>query len=189
MLKQSAIAILGATPVLLTFAAPAAALDFGFSFNNELNGGGAVTGIIRGLEEGTGAATSVEILSNTTGLGIGEYIGSPLTNSWTVLGGDIVAFDFLSAGVLNSPPAVTDALLFFDSTELSGATFRAGIAPSPGPFVTGSGFVSTEDIGLTFTQLEDETESTPEPASILGILAVAGMGMGMKRKLANAEKV
>ncbi|NET57038.1 MAG: PEP-CTERM sorting domain-containing protein [Symploca sp. SIO2E6] len=166
------------------FTMPATAINFGFSFNNELNGGGAVTGIVRGLDEGTGAATSVEILSNTTGLGIGEYIGSPLTNSWTVSGGEVIAFDFLSAGVLNSPPAVTDALLFLDSTELSGASFRAGIAPSPGPFVTGSGFVSTEDIGLTFSRLEDENQSVPEPTSLLSLLAIgaAVTGTALKRK-------
>ena len=155
---------------------PAMAISFNFSFNNDLNGGGTVTGIIRGLDEGTGAASSVEVLTNTTGLGIGEYVGSPLTNSWTVLGGEIVAFDFLSAGVLNSPPAVTDALLFFDSTVLSGASFRAGVAPSPGPFVTGSGFVSTDDIGLTFTKVDEV--SVPEPASMLGLLAVGAVAAG-----------
>ncbi len=167
-------------------ATPAAAINFSFSFENELNGGGSVTGIIRGLEEGTSAATSVEVLSNTTGLGIGEYIGSPLLNSWTVLGDDIIAFDFLSAGVLNTAPAVTDALLFLDSSELSGATFRAGIAPSPGPFITGSGFVSTEDIGLTFTRLEDDVESVPEPTSILGLLTIGAAitGGALKRKQA-----
>ncbi|MBE9129225.1 MULTISPECIES: hypothetical protein [unclassified Coleofasciculus] len=55
-------------------AMPAAAIDFGFSFENALNGNGTVTGLIRGLEEGTGAATSVEVLSNTAGFGIGEYV-------------------------------------------------------------------------------------------------------------------
>ncbi|NEP91317.1 MAG: PEP-CTERM sorting domain-containing protein [Okeania sp. SIO2C2] len=165
---------------------PAKAIDFNFSFNNELNGGGAVTGIIRGLDEGTGAASSVEVLTNTTGLGIGEYVGSPLTNSWTVLGEEIIAFDFLSAGVLNTSPAVTDALIFFDSTELSGASFRAGIAPSPGPFVTGSGFVSTEDINLTFTAISTTPISTdvPEPSSILGfgMLTTFAFGKAFKRK-------
>ncbi|NEP12478.1 MAG: PEP-CTERM sorting domain-containing protein [Symploca sp. SIO2C1] len=189
ILKQTFLALSAGVVGTTLVAMPAAAINFGFSFNNELNGGGAVTGIIRGLDEGTGAATSVEILSNTTGLGIGEYIGSPLTNSWTVSGGEIIAFDFLSAGVLNSPPAVTDALLFLDSTELSGASFRAGIAPSPGPFVTGSGFVSTEDIGLSFTQLEDETdetESVPEPTSLLSFLAIGAVvtGTALKRKQA-----
>jgi len=185
-LQQTLLALSAGIVGSSLFAMPAAAINFGFSFNNELNGGGAVTGIIRGLDEGTGAASSVEVLSNTTGLGIGEYIGSPLTNSWTVSGGDIIAFDFLSAGVLNTPPAVTDALLFFDSTELSGASFRAGIAPSPGPFVTGSGFVSTGDIDLTFTRLEDDdnTETVPEPTSLLGFLAIGAVvtGKALKRK-------
>ncbi|NES85964.1 MAG: hypothetical protein F6K10_33825 [Moorea sp. SIO2B7] len=171
-LKQTFLAL--STGIIGTtfLAMPATALNFGFSFDNELNGGGSVTGIIRGLDEGTGAASSVEILTNITGLGIGEYVGSPLVNNWTVSGGDIIAFDFLSAGVLNSPPAVTDAWLFLDSTELSGASFRAGVAPSPGPFVSDSGFVSTEDIGLTFTQLEDEIESVPEPTSVLSLLTI-----------------
>lgn len=159
------------------------AANFSFSFNNELNGGGAVTGIIRGLDEGTGAATSVEVLSNTTGLGIGEYVGSPLLNLWTVSGGEIIEFEFLSAGFLNNSPEVTDALLFLDSGELSGASFRAGVAPSPGPFVTGSGFVSTEDIGLTFTRLPDEPAHVPEPAAILGLAAIGGLGLTTKKKL------
>lgn len=132
---------------------------------------------MRGLEEGVSAATSVEVLPNNTGLGIGEYVGSPLINSWTVSGGIITAFDFLSAGVLNTIPAVTNALLFLDSTELSGATFRAGVAPSPGPFVTGSGFVSTADIGLAFTKIPN----VPEPST--AFLLVFGLGlMGLVRK-------
>ena len=182
-LMMAALGAVGAT----LWAMPAMAIDFRFNFDNELNGGGSVTGIVRGLEEGTGAASSVEIFSNTTGLGIGEYIGSPLINTWTVSGGEIVFFDFLSAGVLNTAPAVTDALLFLDSTELSGATFRAGIAPSPGPFVTGSGFVSTEDIGLTFTRVDPE--AVPEPASMLGLLTVGTVVAGGALKKKTTAKV
>ncbi|NEO79679.1 PEP-CTERM sorting domain-containing protein [Moorena sp. SIO4G3] len=186
ILKQTFLALSASIAGTTLLAMPATAINFGFSFGNELNGGGTVTGIIRGLDEGIGAATSVEILSNTTGLGIGEYVGNPLINTWTVLGGNIVAFNFLSAGVINTSPAVTDALLFFNSTELSGASFRAGVAPSPGQFVTGSGFVSTEDIGLTFTQLEDDVQSVPEPTSILGLLAIGATvtGTALKRKSA-----
>ena len=186
------LATFGAVAVGTTLLAmPAKAIDFNFNFENALNGGGTITGIIRGLEEGTGTADSVEVFSNTTGLGIGEYIGSPLTNSWTVLGGEIVAFDFLSAGVLNTSPAVTDALIFFDSTELSGASFRAGIAPSPGPFVTGSGFVSTADIGLTFTAVPepdpDPPATVPEPAFLSGLVGIAIAGLWKHKQAAKPE--
>ncbi|NEQ88431.1 MAG: PEP-CTERM sorting domain-containing protein, partial [Moorea sp. SIO2I5] len=46
------------------------------------------------------------------------------------------------------------------------------------------GFVSTEDIGLTFTELEDEVQSVPEPTSILGLLAIGATvtGTALKRK-------
>jgi len=172
---------------LLVMPATAATLDFKFSFDNELNGGGSVTGIVRGLEEGTGAATSVEVFSNTSGLGIGEYVGGPLLNSWTVTGGEVTAFNFLSAGIINAAPAVTDALIFFDSTELSGATFRAGVAPSPGPFVTGSGFVSTGDIGLSFSPFVEKVdpggEPVPEPLTILGSIVALGLGVKMKKRM------
>jgi len=123
---------------------PASAINFSFSFENALenpfdsvNSGGSVTGIIRGLEEGTGAATSVEVLSNTAGYGLGEYVGSPVDNSWTVLDGNLVAFIFYSFGILNTPPTVTNATLFFESSESLGASFRAGITSSQIEITTG----------------------------------------------------
>jgi hypothetical protein len=164
---------------------PASAIDFGFSFKNTLNNGGSVTGVIRGLEEGTGAATSVEVLSNTAGYGLGEYVGSPNDNSWTVLGGNLVTFDFLSFGVNNTPPAATNATLFFDSSQLYNALFRAGISTSPVWVTTGISGVKTEDINLTFTRLEDP-KSVPEHTSILSLLAVSAAAMvkTLKRKQA-----
>jgi hypothetical protein len=171
--------VIGTT--LLTM--PASAISFGFSFENALNQGGTVTGVIRGLEEGTGAATSVEVLSNTEGYGIGEYIGSPNSNFWTVLGGNLVAFDFISFGVNNTFPAVTNATLFFDSNEGDGASFRAGISTDPSSITIGLGGITTEDINLTFTRLDDP-ESVPEPTSILSLLVVsaAAIGTTLKRK-------
>jgi hypothetical protein len=171
---------------------PASAINFSFSFENALenpfdsvNSGGSVTGIIRGLEEGTGAATSVEVLSNTAGYGLGEYVGSPDYNSWTVLDGNLVAFIFYSLGILNTPPAVTNATLFFESSEILGASFRAGITSSPIEITTGSDIVETEDINLTFTRL-DNPEPVLEPTSILSLLvvSVAAMGTTFKRKQA-----
>lgn len=172
-------ALVGILCLGLSSLATAIPIDYSFVFENALNGGGEITGVVRGLEEGISSATSVEILTSTSGLGIGEYIGSPLTNSWTVSGGIITDFDFLSAGVLNTAPDVTTALLFMDSTLLSGAAFRAGVAPSPGPFVTGSGFVSTADIGLTFTAIPN----APLSESSIGILLMLGLGLiGVSRK-------
>jgi hypothetical protein len=148
---------------------PAKAIDFGFSFKNVLNEegtatgenvlkeGGTVTGLIRGLEEGTGAATSVEVLTNTSGYGLGEYVGNPTSNFWTVLDGDLVAFDFFSSGINNTPPAVTNATLFFSSeAELSPSfrtEFHAGINDSISGITIGASNVTREDINLTFSRV------------------------------------
>jgi len=172
--------VMGTTLLLM----PASAIDFGFSFENALNEGGSVTGVIRGLEEGTGAATSVEVLSNTAGYGIGEYAGSLNTNnsnSWTVLGGNLVAFDFLSFGINNTPPALTDTTLFFNSSEDLSGTFRAGISNASNTITVGSSNVTTEDINLIFNQLDDP-ESVPESTSVLSLLGVSAATIGTKFK-------
>lgn len=178
------ICIAGTTLLPMT----ATAMDFRFSFENALNafnGNGTVTGVIRGLDEGTRASTSVEVLSNTAGFGIGEYIGNPNRNSWTVLDGNLIAFDFLSFGVSNTPPAVTNATLFFNSSDEIGASFRAGISSSPNGIVIGSSGITTKDINLTFTRL-DNVKSVPEPTSILSLFAVGAVAIGttLKRKQA-----
>lgn len=91
----------------------AAPLEFSFSFVNLANGGGTVTGIVRGLaDDATSEATSVIVTGNTAGFGLGEYVGFTLPNpfnvynSWTVSAGSITSVFFRSFGVLNSPPAV-----------------------------------------------------------------------------------
>lgn len=82
---------------LSSLAAHATTLDFNFTFINAVNGGGTVTGIVRGLvDNATVAATSVEVLTNTDGFGIGEYVGDPIANSFTVSSGVVTAFDFSS---------------------------------------------------------------------------------------------
>ncbi|WP_193933263.1 PEP-CTERM sorting domain-containing protein [Coleofasciculus sp. LEGE 07092] len=98
--------------------------------------------------------------------------------------GNLVAFDFLSFGSNNTPPAVTDATLFFNSSELNGASFRAGVSPNANVITIGSSSVTTEDINLTFTRLDDDTESVPEPTSILSLLVVGAVATGttLKRK-------
>jgi hypothetical protein len=134
---------------------PAIAIDFNFSFKNALNDAGTVTGVIRGLEEGSGAATSVEVLTNTGGYGLGEYVGNPTNNFWTVLGGNLVAFNFTSFGSRNTPPAVTNASLYFSNEELLGnpISIRAGINADPTLITIGRPNVTREDINLTFSRV------------------------------------
>ena len=167
------------------FAESAAAVDFKFQFENDLNGGGTVEGVIRGLsDEGISAATSVEITSNTSGFGLGEYVGDPLINSWTVSGGILTGFAFSSSGSRNTSPDVTDSTLFLNSSLLAGASFRAGLSDSPGSIVTGAPDVTTADIALTFPQDNGDTEpitgasvttSIPEPTSALALLTVGAV--------------
>jgi hypothetical protein len=130
-----------------------------------------VSGILRGLAEGTGAATSVEVTANSLGSGLGEFIGSPELNSWTVTGGAITAFDFLAFGIANSAPAVTTATLFFGSAVQDGASFRAGLADSPFAVTTGNNSLSTSDIGLVF-----EPAIAPIPLPAGGLMLLAGLG-------------
>ena len=86
--------------LFLVSTAPATAIDFNFTFTNgQIGTGGTVTGIVHGLTDNfTSAAQSVEVTSNTDGFGIGEYIGNPSFNTWTVGSGEVTFFDFLVLG-------------------------------------------------------------------------------------------
>jgi len=118
--------------LLLFASAPKASLIFDFTFVNAANGGGTVTGLVRGLVDNANgqAAASVEVTSNSDGFGLGEYVGNPLSpNSWDVQAGEITMVDFLSYGAVNSPPAVTCCSLQFDNLSLSTSTLAAGLSP------------------------------------------------------------
>jgi hypothetical protein len=95
-----------ATSLWLSFAAGAAPLTFDFSFTAP---GETVMGVITGLADNTSnqPATSVQVTSNTASFGIGEYVGNPTDNSFTVSGGTVTAYLFVSFGVFNTSPAVT----------------------------------------------------------------------------------
>lgn len=96
----------------------AATLNFNFSFTNAQPGSKdeLITGIVRGLvDNGTSKATSVEVLSNTAGYGLGEYLSASSSNRWVVASGAIIGFQFRSLGKDNAFPAVTDSsLTLFD---------------------------------------------------------------------------
>jgi hypothetical protein len=82
LMKVKTAALFGVTLVLLAgSAAHAATLSFNFVFTNASNGGGTVTGVVEGLiDNNTTSATSVRVLSNTLGFGLGEYaVHLPIT--------------------------------------------------------------------------------------------------------------
>jgi hypothetical protein len=121
--------------VLQVGAAGAATLDFAFSFVNALNGGGTVTGEVRGLSEGPGAAISVEVLTSTTGLRIGEFVKPGASrNSFPVTGGALTSFRFFSYGRDSGAPRVTDSSLIFESADSFGTSFRAGPSRGSAPW-------------------------------------------------------
>lgn len=156
-------------------------IDFTFSFTNDpSNGGGDITGIIRGLEDNMSdqAATSIEILSNTAGFGIGEYIGNPSENNWDVAGGLVTDAFVLVFGVFNTPPAVTDSTLSF-GTSASGIV-ATGVGDRPDE-------VSENSQGLTTQQFFMPV--TPPPAVIplpatLPLLfgALGALGVAARRR-------
>ena len=85
-----------------------------FSFSDTINGGD-ITGYVLGLEYNSTVkpATSVFVTSNTAGYGIGEYVGNPTENAWSVLNGVVTRGSFISYGVFNTTPDVTCCTLIF----------------------------------------------------------------------------
>lgn len=161
-------------------ASMAATVDFAFSFENTPNGGGTVTGIVRGLDDsGTSAASSVEILTNTAGFGVGEYVGQPLTNSWTVSQGVLTSVSFLSYGALNDAPDVTGSSLLLNSGTI-------GVGTSVFGGLTNSGsLIRSNDLGpitAVFTLVAPAV--IPLPASGWLLLAALGGAAGLSRRRA-----
>ena len=165
-----ALALSAVAATVLAGSAMAATVDYTFSFTNVHNGGGTVTGIIRGLQDvGVSAATSVEVLTNTLGFGIGEYVGNPAENSFTVLAGSLINSVFFSFGSNNTAPAVTGGSL------LLGFTSVAGLTNLPDS-------ISYGEVGsLTYTLVEPTSVPLPASAWLL-VAALAGIGAASRRR-------
>lgn len=174
--------------LMLSAAAEAApVLNFNFTFTNKWNpadpllgnqsGTGVVTGIVRGLtDNATSAATSVEVLSNSEGYGVGEYVGNPKFNSWTVTNGVLTKFFFLSEGDDNVAPAVTLSSFVLDGDPIT--DLEAGLTNSA--LLTRRGFGT----GLTFTPA---TPPTPVPLPSTAVLLVGALAaLGAQRARAKS---
>jgi len=137
-----------------------AGLIFDFSFENLYSnnlGGlppGSVTGRVVGLNEGTGAAAYVDVLTNTSGFGTGRYApGNQSRNLWTVTNGQLTFFDFVSLGWFNTLPNVVDASLVLTSEpgSIFGDTYRAGLSNFASFVVEDSSRIRTFQINLSFS--------------------------------------
>ena len=150
-------------------AGAAEAATFTFSFYNWANGGGDVTGIVRGLDDNaTSAASSVEILSNTAGFGLGEYAGFG-ENWWEVKNGKLLSFWFDS---------FTDHGSMVLARSLHNGVYyvtEVGLSASP------LGASSTDGI-VTKIKFSPELGIVPLPAS-LPLLAGALLMLRYRRRL------
>lgn len=109
----------------------AATLDFNFSFTNVNNGGGTVTGIIRGLENNSiGEAASVEILSNTDGFGVGLYSGAPSARVFGVTNSVLDFASFVSQGGVSPDGFVQDSSFRFGVNSIGLTNSSTGINSS-----------------------------------------------------------
>lgn len=167
-----AVSLALATVATATLAQSASAATFNFSFSNV---DGTVSGTVQGTitlpdGDGTFAATSVIVTSAPAALGYTlpydalANLTTPVTNSFTVSGGAITASNFARQ---NS----TDAL----SLALPGLGSLFNVRGSAS---TTSGVLDSSNSTLTFSS----PAPVPEPATVLGLLSVAGVGLLGKRQ-------
>lgn len=138
-----------------------------------------MTGVISGLFDGsTGAASSVFVTSNTGLFGVGEYVGNPRNNSFTVQNGAIVGAFFRSFGEDNDPPAVTCCTL--QLAPISRTVFLGALSPEPNR----SGWFPTAG-QVTFTQRAASPVPVPATLALLGVGLLGLCVSRRKRKLQN----
>jgi len=180
-IKFIAAALAGALMLAASFwSYPANALTFQFSFTNSAINDPAqslVQGIISGLQDNTASqpALSVQVTSNPAGFGLGEYIGIPTGNSFTVSAGIITHAGLLVFGIDNSSPQVTCCTL--DLAFYLGGQSDAGLGNHLNS-------VQQAPANVVFTPVAQ----TPLPAALplfaTGLGALGLLGWRRKRKQA-----
>lgn len=150
-----------------------ASLIFDFSFTDIDNGGGVVSGEILGLSDNaSGAASSLRILTNSGGFGVGEYVGNPIFNYFTVSNGVLTFIDFLSFGSTNNAPDVLDSTFRLSDT-------RVGMTNNPNQSSARLHAEQSFEISL-------RSVNVPEPGTvILFSLGIAGLFASRNRKILN----
>jgi PEP-CTERM motif len=171
-------------PILSAFfismaAGPVKADTFTYSFTNVNNAPGTdiVTGTII-LDPTDTFATSLTVDSNTGGFGLGQYVGNPTNNSFTVVSGNIATADFIDHGASNSSGVTCCTLRLF----LSAITNDVGLTMN-----TFNVFTGTDK--LTFTPAASTpTPVVPLPATLplfaTGLGALGLLGWRRKKKAA-----
>ena len=155
---------------------PVKADTFHFSFNNlAANGGGTVMGTVT-LNATDTAATSLTVDSNTAGFGLGQYVGSPSPNSFTVVSGQITSANFLSKG----PTAATCCTFDFITVTVNGVTrLEGGLANNTLSVTT------SLDSLVTFTPVNAVPLPATLPLFATGLGALGLLGWRRKRKVAS----
>lgn len=105
---------------------------------------------------------------------MGEYIGVPDLNSWTVSGGEITSYSLLAFGVRNSSPDVTCCSLHLDSGVQDGT----GLSPRPDEV----GFDVERVADIVFTPVSGAVPEAPTWAMlVLGFAGLAAAGRMSRR--------
>lgn len=179
MIKSLFWGVAAAALTLSVFASSAhASVVYDFTFDNSSNGGGIVDGTVTlpSSADGTYAATSVVVTSNTAGFGLGEYVvflNEITYDSFVISGGEITSASvFLDFGVSNRSPGVKCCSLEFAVFD---SILDGGLSNLDGQVADGPGSP------VTFT-----LATTPIPATLplfaTGIASLGLLGWSRKRK-------
>ena len=150
---------------------PVQASTFTFNFSNIANGGGTVAGVVI-LNNTDTAATSVTVTFNMAGFGIGEYVGAPSFNTFTVVSGQITSALFLDFGAANTAPVVTCCSLRLSA----GSSNLTGLANNP------VDLAESGNTGLTFTPVSAVPLPAALPLFVTGLGVLGLLGWRRKRK-------